>query len=122
MRVASGEEKLVLGTSSPLMVSCGHGRLTDQSAEIIRILASAGADVNRRYTIELGPEDGTPPTFTLLSLICGSRVERPVVRSPHSESKRWEEKELQVVNLLLQLGADRNDLTDEVRDLLVAAK
>ncbi|KAL3425264.1 ankyrin repeat protein [Phlyctema vagabunda] len=112
VRVASGEEKLALGTSSPLMVACGHGRLTDQSANIIEILAAAGADVNRRYTVELGPEDGIPPSFTLLSLIYESKSERPRVRSPHSttEIKKWGQKELQVVALLLQLGSDENDL------------
>jgi hypothetical protein len=51
------------------MVACGHGRLTPKSGEMIEILAAAGTDVNHRYTVKLGSEDESPPTFTVLELI-----------------------------------------------------
>lgn len=59
------EEKLVVGTSSPLMVACGHGRLKDTSAEFIRLLSNA-ADVNRLYSAGEDPS----VQFTALSIIC----------------------------------------------------
>lgn len=64
------DEKLLVGTSSPLMVACGHGRITDSFAEFIKILADAGADVNQQYTAGEGPL----ATFTVLSIICSSRT------------------------------------------------
>ena len=39
------------------MVACGHGHLTPKSGEMIEILAAAGADVNRLYTVEPFQED-----------------------------------------------------------------
>ncbi len=66
----NAEERLVEGTSSPLMVACHQGRLRPTSAQMIEILASAGADVNRRYHIK---KDEGDISFTALSLICGSR-------------------------------------------------
>jgi Ankyrin repeats (3 copies) len=109
VRVQGGKEKLVVGTSSPLMVACGHGRLTSRSGEMIEILAAAGADVNRRYTVQLSPEDGTPPSFTALELICGSRVQHPLVQSPHNTEENFDEKERKAIRAILAAGGDAEE-------------
>jgi hypothetical protein len=88
------------------MVACGHGRLTPKSGEIIEILAAAGTDVNHRRTVELSPEDGTPPTFTVLELIFESRVESPALQSPHNQKRDFGENEKQAIAALLRAGAD----------------
>jgi len=106
VRVKSSYEKLVVGTSSPLMMACSHGRLTPKSGEMIEILAAAGADVNHRYTVELSLEDGRAPTFTALDLICGSRVKQPEVQSPHNTGEGYGKKEKQAIMALLEAGAD----------------
>ncbi|KAE9377402.1 ankyrin [Stipitochalara longipes BDJ] len=109
VRLRNGQEKLMVGTSSPLMVACGHGRLTPKSGEMIEILAAAGADVNHRYTVELGPEDGPPLTFTALELICGSIIERPIIQSPHNFGEGYNEKEKNAIGVLLKAGAIADD-------------
>ncbi|KAL7952777.1 ankyrin repeat-containing domain protein [Trichoderma compactum] len=100
------EERLVEGTSSPLMVACHQGRLRSTSFEMIKILASAGADVNRRYYIKTTECD---LSFTVLSLICGSRTPTPLVKGAYAKNDQYGEKEAAAIRELIAAGADVNN-------------
>ncbi|KAL6693172.1 ankyrin repeat-containing domain protein [Trichoderma pleuroticola] len=102
------EERLVEGASSPLMVACHQGRLRPTSFEMIKILASAGADVNRRYNIKTTEFD---LNFTVLSLICGSRTSTPLVKGAHAKKDQYGEKEVAAIRELIVAGADVNNPT-----------
>lgn len=100
------EERLVEGTSSPLMVACHQGRLRPTSAQMIQILASAGTDVNRRYYIKNAESD---ISFTVLSLICGSRTPTPVLKGAHAKKDQYGEKEVAAIKALIAAGVDINN-------------
>lgn len=100
------EERLVEGSSSPLMVACHQGRLRPTSAQMIQILAAAGADVNRRFQIKHIEKD---VSFTALSLICGSRTPAPVVKGAYAKEDQYGEKEVAAIKALIAAGADIND-------------
>ncbi|KAK0761962.1 hypothetical protein N5P37_004762 [Trichoderma harzianum] len=100
------EERLVEGTSSPLMVACHQGRLRPTSFEMIKILASGGADVNRRYYIKATECD---LSFTVLSLICGSRTPTPSVKGAYAKKDQYGEKEVAAIRELIAAGADVNN-------------
>lgn len=100
------EEQLVEGTSSPLMVACHQGRLRPSSGQMIQILASAGADVNRRYYIK---SSGTDISFTALSLICGSRIPIPHIKGAYAKKDIYGEKEVAAIRALIAAGADINN-------------
>ena len=94
-------ELVVQGTSSPLIVAGHQGRLRPTTPQMIKILAQAGADVNKRYYIKDHPYD-----FTLLSLICGSRVPVPRLKGQFAKDDRYGEKELATVRALIDAGVD----------------
>ncbi|RFU82174.1 ankyrin [Trichoderma arundinaceum] len=100
------EGRLVEGTSSPLMVACHQGRLRNTSAQMIQILVSAGADVNRLYNIK---NAGVYMSFTALSLICGSRTPTPVLRGAHANKDQYSKKEVAAIRALIAAGADINN-------------
>ncbi|KAF3056126.1 Serine/threonine-protein phosphatase 6 regulatory ankyrin repeat subunit C [Trichoderma lentiforme] len=100
------EERLVEGTSSPLMVACHQGRLRPTSFEMIKILASGGADVNRLYYIKTTECD---LSFTVLSLICGSRTPTPLVKGAYAKKDQYGEKEVAAIRELIAAGADVNN-------------
>lgn len=100
------EDRLVEGTSSPLMVACHQGRLRPTSFEMIKILASGGADVNRRYYIKTTECD---LSFTVLSLICGSRTPTPLVKGAYAKKDQYGEKEVAAIRELIAAGADVNN-------------
>ncbi|KAL7815484.1 ankyrin repeat-containing domain protein [Trichoderma gracile] len=100
------EERLVEGSSSPLMVACHQGRLRSTSAQMIQILAAAGANINRRFHIKNVEKD---IGFTALSLICGSRTPAPVVKGAYAKKDQYGEKEVAAVKALIAAGADIND-------------
>ncbi|KAK4076584.1 uncharacterized protein Triagg1_4187 [Trichoderma aggressivum f. europaeum] len=99
------EERLVEGTSSPLMVVCHQGRLRPTSFEMIKILASAAVDVNRRYHIKTTDCD---LSFTVLSLICGSHTPTPLVKGAYAKNDQYGEKEMAALRELIAAGADVN--------------
>ena len=99
------EERLVEGSSSPLMVACHQGRLRPTSAEMIQILTAAGANVNRRFQIKNIEKD---IVFTALSLICGSRTPAPVVKGAYAKKDQYGEKEVEAIKALITAGADIN--------------
>ncbi|KAH8895652.1 ankyrin [Thozetella sp. PMI_491] len=101
-------EQLVTGTSSPLLVSTGHGRVNPGTAEIVSILAANGADVNRRYFTKFSA-DGEDISFTALSLIFASRAPKPTIRSPHAVGDIYGERELATITALVSAGADVNN-------------
>ncbi|KAL7809301.1 ankyrin repeat-containing domain protein [Trichoderma aethiopicum] len=109
LRVASednaeqAEERLVEGSSSPLMVACHQGRLRPTSAQMIQILASAGANINRRFLIKNVEDD---IGFTALSLICGSRTPAPLVKGAYAKKDQYGEKEVAAIKALIAAGAD----------------
>ncbi|KAL7928329.1 ankyrin repeat-containing domain protein [Trichoderma chlorosporum] len=100
------EERLVEGTSSPLIAACHQGRLRPTSADMIKILASAGADVNRRYYIKNAESN---VIFTAMSLICGSRTPTPVLRGAYAKKDHYGNKEVAAIKALIGAGADIND-------------
>ncbi|KAL7905217.1 ankyrin repeat-containing domain protein [Trichoderma velutinum] len=103
---ADTEERLVEGTSSPLMVACHQGRLRPTSFEMIKILASAGADVNHHYCIKTTE---CSLTFTVMSLICGSRTPTPLVKGAYAKKDQYGEKEVAAIRELIAAGADVNN-------------
>ncbi|KAL6895162.1 ankyrin repeat-containing domain protein [Trichoderma longibrachiatum] len=109
LRVATGynaeqaEERLVEGSSSPLMVACHQGRLRPTSAQMIQILAAAGANINRRFQIKNVKEE---IGFTALSLICGSRTPAPLVKGAYAKKDQYGEKEVAAIKALIAAGAD----------------
>ncbi|PTB61717.1 ankyrin [Trichoderma citrinoviride] len=106
LRTAAEEERLVEGSSSPLMVACHQGRLRSTSAQMIQILAAAGANVNRRYQIK---DTENHFSFTALSLICGSRTPAPVLKGAYAKKEQYGEKEVAAVKALVAAGADANN-------------
>ncbi|UKZ52934.1 hypothetical protein TrVGV298_006720 [Trichoderma virens] len=100
------EERLVEGTSSPLIVACHQGRLRPTSFEMIKILASAGVDVNRRYCIK---NTESNVRFTVLSLICSSRTPTPFIKGAHARNDQYSEKEVAAIRELITAGADVNN-------------
>ncbi|KAH8200794.1 hypothetical protein TruAng_005031 [Truncatella angustata] len=99
-------EQVVQGTSSPLMVAGHQGRLRHTSAQMIEILAAGGADVNRRYLIKSAAGD---VSFTLLSLICCSRVPIPKLKGQYAKDLLYGEKEVATIRALIAAGADVTD-------------
>ncbi|ETS78716.1 hypothetical protein PFICI_08569 [Pestalotiopsis fici W106-1] len=102
-----GEELLVQGGSSPLIVASHQGRLRPSSFEMFGILAKAGVDMNKRYHLKDAPSyfDGG---FTLLSLICGSRTKTPRLRGQYANNDRYGQKELQAIKAIIEAGVDVN--------------
>ncbi|KAH8647762.1 ankyrin repeat-containing domain protein [Xylariales sp. PMI_506] len=100
------EGQIVEGTSSPLMVASHQGRLRPTSGDMFEILASGGADINRRYHIR---NAGYDIRFTVLSLICGSRVPSPELKGQYAKQDQYGQKEVAAIKALIYAGVNVND-------------